>query len=314
MARALAVLGVIMMIPGFSISQVITESFGSGVNQFNIEFVEVKYANNSSYINSSPNPVGTVAYNYNMGKYEISRDIIQKANSAGTLGITLQDMSAYGGNALSRPATGVSWLEAAKFVNYLNTSKGYQAAYSITGNTLQLWDVSSSTGSNRFRNINTHYFLPSIDEWFKAAFYNPSNNSYSNYATGSNSLPTSITGGIISSSAVYNLSESSGPADVNSCGGYSFFGTMGQSGNACEILETANDGVNDVANENRMKRGGSWYFNNFLASNVTGEFFTAPNAEWADQGFRVASVPEPSALSLLAIGLGALAMMRRRPS
>jgi hypothetical protein len=89
---------------------------------------------------------------------------------------------------------------------------------------------------------------------------------------------------------------------------------MGQSGNACEILETANDGVNDVANENRMKRGGSWYFNNFLASNVTGELFTAPNAEWADQGFRVASVPEPSALSLLAIGLGGLAMMRRRRS
>jgi len=314
MARALAVLGVIMMIPGFSISQVITESFGSGVNQFSIEFVEVKYANNSSYINSSPNPVGSVAYNYNMGKYEISRDIIQKANNAGTLAITLQDMSAYGGNSISRPATGISWLEAAKFVNYLNTSKGFQVAYSFSGSSLQLWDPLNSTGGNRFRNKNAQYFLPSVDEWFKAAYYNPSSNSYSTYATGSNSVPTSVFSGTASNSLVYNLAENAGPADVNNCGGYSFFGTIGQSGNACEILETANDGINDQVNEDRMKRGGSWYFNNFLASNATGEFFTAPIAEWVDQGFRVASVPEPSALSLLAMGLGGLAILRRRRS
>jgi hypothetical protein len=34
----------------------------------------------------------------------------------------------------------------------------------------------------------------------------------------------------------------------------------------------------------------------------------------ANVGFRIAIVPEPSALSLLAIGLGGLAMMRRRQS
>jgi hypothetical protein len=40
------------------------------------------------------------------------------------------------------------------------------------------------------------------------------------------------------------------------------------------------------------------------------------NGGYADGGigFRIASVPEPSALSLLAIGLGGLAMMRRRRS
>jgi hypothetical protein len=33
-----------------------------------------------------------------------------------------------------------------------------------------------------------------------------------------------------------------------------------------------------------------------------------------DVGFRVAMVPEPSVLSLLAVGLGGMAMMRRRRS
>jgi hypothetical protein len=37
-----------------------------------------------------------------------------------------------------------------------------------------------------------------------------------------------------------------------------------------------------------------------------------PNEEPGDYGFRVANVPEPSALSLLAVGLGGLAMIRRR--
>lgn len=313
MYKAVAFIQSLLLLSTITSAQSITQTFGSGANVFSIDFVEIGNPGNPANTTSSPNPVGSVPYIYNLGKYEISRDIVTKANALGGLGITLQDMTNYGGNSASRPATGISWNEAAKFVNWLNTSKGFQAAYqfSTDGSSIVLWESGKYSGNNQFRNKNAYYFLPSIDEWFKGAYVNRING-YSAYATGSDSVPVAVSGSTSANTTVFNQNEFSGPADVNNAGGLSFYGTMGQGGNASEILETANDGANNSPNENRMKRGGSWYFNNFLASNVTGEFFTSPSAEWIDQGFRVASVPEPSAVSLLAVGLGGLALVRRR--
>ncbi len=76
-----------------------------------------------------PNPAGAVGYAYNIGKYEVSRDMVTKANASGSLGISLQDMTSSGGNGANRPATGIQWNEAARFVNWLNTGTGGFAAY-----------------------------------------------------------------------------------------------------------------------------------------------------------------------------------------
>jgi formylglycine-generating enzyme required for sulfatase activity len=97
-----------------------------------MDFVTIGNPGNVADTTGSPNPAGRVDYVYNIGKYEVSRDMITKANAAGGLVITLNDMSRYGGNGVNRPATGVSWNEAARFVNWLNTSQGYQAAYNFT--------------------------------------------------------------------------------------------------------------------------------------------------------------------------------------
>jgi hypothetical protein len=102
----------------------ISETFGSGDNQFSIDFVRIGNPGNVADTTGSPNPAGSVAYNYNIGKYEISRDMISKANLEGNLGITMEDMTSYGGNGANKPATGISWFEVAKFVNWLNTSEG----------------------------------------------------------------------------------------------------------------------------------------------------------------------------------------------
>jgi formylglycine-generating enzyme required for sulfatase activity len=105
----------------------------------------------------------------------------------------------------------------------------------------------------------------------------------------------------------------SGPADITSAGGLSAYGTMGQGGNAWEWNETAYDGINNIVGESREVRGGSWDEGTTVqvASSRSG---VAALSATLFNGFRVASVPEPSALSLLAVGLGALAMMRRRRS
>ena len=290
------------------------ETFGSGANQFSMDFVTIGNPGNAADTTGSPNPAGAVAYTYNLGKYEVSRDMITKANSAGSLGITLQDMTSYGGNGVNRPAAGISWNEAAKFVNWLNTSTGGTAAYKFVGGTFQLWSAGDAgyNANNLFRNSLAKYWLPSSDEWYKGA-YGKADGSWSNFPNGSDNAPTAVISGTAANTAVYGQSEATGPADITSAGGLSAYGTMGQGGNVWEWNETAIDGSNNIVSENRVLRGGAWsYDSSYLgASSRPSQFPTNDNV---DIGFRVASVPEPSALSLLAVGLGGLAMIRRRRS
>ena len=290
------------------------ETFGSGANQFSMDFVAIGNPGNAADTTGSPNPAGAVAYTYNLGKYEVSRDMITKANSAGSLGITLQDMTSYGGNGVNRPAAGISWNEAAKFVNWLNTSTGGTAAYKFVGGTFQLWSAGDAgyNANNLFRNSLAKYWLPSSDEWYKGA-YGKADGSWSNFPNGSDNAPTAVISGTAANTAVYGQSEATGPADITSAGGLSAYGTMGQGGNVWEWNETAIDGSNNIVGENRVLRGGAWsYDSSFLgASSRPSQFPTNDNV---DIGFRVASVPEPSALALFAVGLGGLVMMRRRRS
>ena len=300
-------------------AQLATESFGSGDNAFSMEFVTIGNPDNSADTTGSPNPAGSVAYAYNIGKYEVSRDMITKANILGSLGVTLDTMSRPpfmeipGGTGANRPAAGISWNEAARFVNWLNTSKGYQAAYRFTtfgvNDNITLWGIGEFSGSNQYRHKDAYFFLPSLDEWYKAA-YGSSNGIWFNYPNGSDNAPEAVGQG--TSGAVYSQA---GPADINAAGGLSAWGTMAQGGNVWEWVESASDGTNDNTAETREMRGGSFgdiFVQTLESSSRNGNFL--PSYETFNIGFRVASVPEPSALSLLAIGLGGLAMLCRRRS
>jgi len=291
------------------------ETFGSGANQFSMEFVTIGNPNNAADTTGSPNPAGSVAYIYNLGMYEVSRDQIDKANSAGSLGITMSDMTSYGGNGLLKPATGISWNEAAKYVNYLNTSTGGTAAYKFNGSgTFQLWSSTDAgyNANNLYRNSLAKFVIASSNEWYKGA-YGKGDGSWSNFPNGTDSAPTAVAGGTAANTAVYNQSISTGPADITSAGGLSAYGTMGQGGNVWEWMETAYDGSNNTVGdiESRELRGGSWGSGSrYLDASFRGQ--GSPSAEFSGIGFRVASVPEPSSFSLLAIGLGGLALVRRR--
>ena len=268
----------------------IIQNFGTGANAFSIDFVTIGNPGNKSDKRGSLNPVGSVIYTYNIGKYEVSREMIEKANAAGGLGITLQDMTRYGGNGSNKPATGISWYEAAKFVNYLNTSQGKQSAYKFDGGgNFQLWS-SGDAGydvNNKFRNKLAKFFLPSVDEWYKSAYGSPSGTWY-NYPTGSDAAPTAVSGG--TSGAVYY--EQSGPAEITWAGGLSPYGTMAQGGNVWEWNESAYDGINDTVGESRVLRGGSWFFPEGVLSAGICNFSSPTNERYEDNGFRVASVSD----------------------
>jgi len=302
----------VLVLVGASVNaQIITFADGTA-NEFQIEFVEIGNPGNVADINGQPNPAGAVNYVYNIGKYEISRGIIEKANAAAGLGIGMWDMAGwgFGSNGPKQPATGMNWFMMARFVNYLNTSSGYQAAYKFdANNTFQLW-TSAEAGfnpSNPFRNGLAKYVIPNSNEWYKAAYGSLSGVWYK-YATGSDSIPSTVTGGTLANTAVYDQWIHSGPAAVDNAGGLSAFGTMAQTGNVWEFTETFVPGPDDP----REIRGGQWtqQSTDVISSNYQSVY--GANGGHPEIGFRVAMVPEPSSLTLLLAGGVVFAAVRRR--
>lgn len=303
------------------VDRVTADTFGSGTNTFDIEFVTIGNPGNPADTSGNPNPAGSVAYRYRMGKFEISRSMVEKANAEGSLGITLAGPLFVGLAGPDKPATLVTWFETARFVNWLNTSSGGTPAYKFDGDgNFQNWDPGDAgyNPANLYRNSLARYFLPSADEWYKAAYYDPSLGVYWNYPTGINTAPTPIYSGTAAGTAVYSGQQASGdyptgPADVMLAGGLSPYGTMGQGGNVWEWEETDADGLNGIGSLYRVDRGGSWLSSAQILSapvrfieNATDEFYST--------GFRVASivVPEPSTFLLGALASVGLLLRRQR--
>ncbi len=311
-------------------------SFGSDGNQFNMEFVTIGNADNAADTTGSPNLAGAVGYEYGIGKFEVSRDMITKFNASQALQISLFDMASFGGNGANKPATGVTWNEAARFVNWLNTSTGNQAAYKFTtsgvNDDIALW-ASGDAGynaSNPYRNSLAKYFLPSYNEWYKAAYFKPdsptsTSGTYYDFATGSDTAPTAVASGTGTgvngnNEAVYN--GQSGPADVDQAGGLSPYGVMGLGGNALEWEESSFDvssgNYNSSGSSSRGLRGGAWNGGSSFLSSST-RLSGSPSGGLLN-GFRVASlsssappaVPEPSMMVIGTLfGIGGLMAKRR---
>jgi hypothetical protein len=304
-------------------------TFGTGANQFQMEFVTIGNPGNAPDTKGIPNPAGRVGYIYDIGKFEVSRDIVNKYNAnVGTEKITLGDMTSYGGNGINQPATGVSWNEAARFVNWLNTSTGGFAAYNFTifgmNNNITPWTASDTLdydAANPYRSRRATYVLPSYNEWYKAAFYDPNKTSgsdkYWKYTTGSDEPPTPVGVGTTPGTAILSQPYTQGPANVTQAGGLSAYGVMGLGGNVWEWEETSGDLTNSADSSFRGLRGGTWVADSiYLSSSIRDS--TLPNNDNFNIGFRVASmspsdiVPEPSSLVMGTLfGLGGLLAKRR---
>jgi formylglycine-generating enzyme len=308
-----------------------------------IDYVSVGHAGNAA----DTTGYGAVAYAYQISKYEVTisqyAEFLNAAAKSDTYGLWNSNMGSdtnisgitrsgdsgsysysVTGSGL-RPITYVGWYDAARFTNWLNNGQGDGSteigAYTLSGNTGMIT-----------KSISAAVWLPSENEWYKAAYYDPTKDGVAGYWSQANQNNFLGSNRVDSGSANYYEGASSigeiggwhavtqsgySPSDnyLTDVGAYgpnsvSYFGTYDQAGNVREW----NDAVIDYSV--RGVRGGSWIdpLGNLAASNRT---FGSPMDESSFVGFRVASsslsaVPEPTALLSMAGLLGSGFLLRRR--
>jgi formylglycine-generating enzyme required for sulfatase activity len=287
---------------------------------------------------------GAVGYAYQIGKYEVTNaqyvGFLNAADPSGANangiyntkmgseklgGISYTSAAASGAkytirtNMDNKPVNFVDWYDAARFSNWLGNGQGTGStetgAYTLSGNT-----------GDPTKNEGATVWIPSENEWYKAAYYDPANSSYSLYPTQSNTTPVAATAdavGNISNSgtnvANYNYGvrwngEWGNLSTVGSAGAASasFYGTFDQGGNVYEWDDVV------ISAGARGQRGGS-YNTNFanLSSTSTHGSGLGWSFEYDFTGFRVASYSEMSAVpevtsSFTLLGLITSGLLLRR--
>jgi formylglycine-generating enzyme required for sulfatase activity len=306
-----------------------------------IDYVSVGHAGNAA----DSTGYGAVAYAYQIGKYEVTNAqytaFLNAVNPTGSGtggvgpngiyntnmgsnvrgGITYNAGAANGAkytiraNMGNKPVNYVSWYDSARFTNWLGNGQGTGStetgAYTLSGNTGIIT-----------KNVGATVYIPSEDEWYKAAYYDPTagaggGDNYWLYPTQSNTAPTVAsanfsTGDITNPGA--NVANYNDAADWNSQNGNvttvgsaaanNYFGTADQGGN----LHEWNDAVIDGST--RGLRGASWNGSEIILSSSYRRN-NVPTLEGDAAGFRVASVPEPTSL-LLSMLAGGMMLIRRK--
>jgi formylglycine-generating enzyme len=300
------------------------------------DWVTVGDPGNTADTTGQPNPAGAVADSFQIMKFEFTNqqytDFLNSVDPNGTNpnsvynasmgsdargGISFTSGNASGSkyairsNMGDKPVNYVSWFDSARVSNWLmngatGTSSMETGAYTLIGG--------QTSGTAPAVNLGATFYIPTEDQWYKAAYYKGSgtNAGYWDYATQSDTAPTAVTAGLTgigSSGSTGNFANYNQRADwgspvrngnvttVGTNGGASAYGAFDLSGNVREW----ND-LTGAAGTSRGLRGGYW---DFLASTLSSSGRSAidPSSEDSSIGFRLASpVPEPATLGMASGG------------
>ena len=295
-----------------------TTTYGAVSYDYAIATTEVNLFQYTEFLNAVAKTDTYSLYNTSMGT-DASLAGITRTGSSGSYSYAVMGTGA-------RPVTYVSWFDAARFANWVANGQltGAQSSTTTEDGAYTLSGTMSGVGVtlnavNPNTSAPTTYWIPSEDEWYKAAYYQPvaqggDIDSYWFYPTGSDTIAGNTIG--VADSANYNdgnyaMNQNSLPTYLTDGGAYtsvdSFYGTYDQGGNVFEW----NDAV--IAGSSRGLRGGSWgSYGSYLRSS-TRYGFDVPTFEGGSVGFRVASVPEPSTAVLMVLGgMACLRGKRRR--
>jgi formylglycine-generating enzyme required for sulfatase activity len=276
-----------------------------------------------------PNGIGSVAYSFNIGATEVTNAQyvqflnavaasdpyglyktsmgsqpnggIVRSGSPGNYSYAVKAPALSGSYAYDdKPVVLVSSGDAMRFANWLHNGQlnGAQDA-STTEDGAYTLNGATSVGALAAvtRNAGARWWLPSEDEWYKAAYHqnDGATGNYWDYATGTNTVPDNKPPSIdTGNSANYfdGIVYTTGNATytLTDTGAYTLsrspYGTFDQNGNVWEWNETVFD------DSFRGTRGGSWViWSDYLHARVWSGI--SPVNEDDATGFRVATIPEP---------------------
>jgi sulfatase modifying factor 1 len=275
---------------------------------------------------------GSVSYTYDIGEYDVTdsqyctflNDV--DPSGANTLalyspqgdaefGLTFNSGAASGSKYsvisgyTNMPVVDVNYWDTLRFVNWMNNGEGNAStesgAYTLLGGTPTPGNASALL-ANPQPNSGATVWLPSENEWYKAAYYDPLNSTYSTYATQSDTAPGIVVGNGANEANYYdgNYTEP-GPDYLTAVGSFtgskSYYGTFDQSGDVFNLIDTT------LESDYPVLRGGDWLLDaEGVSSSARND--ANPSGEYGGVGFRVASIPEPNSLIFILAGAVSLTL------
>ena len=287
----------------------------------------VSYGSDTSYL-------GGVADLYRIGKYEVTNsqyamflNAVADSDSHGLYNPKMGD-SSYGtypnllrggitrsgavGNfeysaivgRENLPVNWVSWNSAARFANWMHNGRLNNPGTTEYG----AYDFQGSL-SPLAHEDDGKYWIPTVDEWYKAAYYKggSTNAGYWTYATQSNTAPAPGPLNNAVNKANYqadnfDFGEGVDYGDMTPVGNYTLspgpYGTFDQAGNVYEWNET----ISPVSSSSRTRYGGAWRWNESEQLRYDARSGSLASAGRFDTGFRLASSLDVSPTKLVQFG------------
>ena len=280
-----------------------SNGYGAVAYEYQIGKYDVTIGQYTAFLNAA-DPDGTNPndiYNSNMGT---DLNIAGISYTAGAAAGTKYSVINNGGDSSNRPITYVSWFDAARFANWMTNGQGSGSTETGAYNL-----ATAGPGVAPAKTPGAAFFIPNENEWYKAAYYSPNYGGvgvpgYYAYATQSDTAPGNRIGSAAnqanySTGAGYSVTQSSiysiTQNYLTDVGAFSGSGSFYDTFGQSGNVRQWND-LDGTAGWSRGLRGGNWNSSDSFSLSSSSGNATDAGGEISLIGFRLASPVSSSAV------------------